>query len=683
MKKIIFLLAIFYANIANTQTTHVVNSGNYYYAPSTLNINIGDTVKWLNDGGFHNVNFDINTITGASFNNPQSFISSPTSNIDMYSHVFTVAGTYNYDCSVGQHAANGMVGTIVVNSNSNTIYDIVSNSTNHTTLKTAIDACALDGVLSGSGPFTLFAPTDAAFNLLPAGTVTALLNDVPQLTDILKHHVIADSVTSAMLSNGQIVMTLLGTDITVTINASGVFIDNAQVTLADLVADNGVVHVIDAVLLPTTDCNGITGGTALLDSCGTCQLAYIYNFQTNVPTFVDNANILIAGVDYNPATEALIFPDNPNNPLWVSDPTLCTNSIYDIVSNSNDHTTLKTAIDACALDGVLSGNGPFTLFAPTDAAFNNLPAGTVTSLLSNIPALTQILEHHVIADSIMSGMLSNGQIVTTLLGTDLTITVNSTGVFIDNAQVTVADIVADNGVVHVIDAVLIPSTSTNSIYDIVSNSASHTTLKTAIDACALDGVLSASGPFTLFAPTDAAFNNLPAGTVTALLNDIPQLTNILKHHVADSVMSGMLSNGQFVTTLLGTDVTVTINSSGVFIDNAQVTMADLVADNGVVHVIDAVLLPPTPQTNTIYDIVSNSADHTTLKTAIDACALDGVLSGSGPFTLFAPTDAAFNLLPTGTVTALLNDIPQLTDILKHHVVADSVMSGMLSNGQIQ
>ena len=222
-----------------------------------------------------------------------------------------------------------------------------------------------------------------------------------------------------------------------------------------------------------------------------------------------------------------------------------------------------------------------------------MPAGTVTSLLSNIPALTQILEHHVIADSIMSGMLSNGQIVTTLLGTDLTITVNSTGVFIDNAQVTVADIVADNGVVHVIDAVLIPSTSTNSIYDIVSNSASHTTLKTAIDACALDGVLSASGPFTLFAPTDAAFNLLPAGTVTALLNDIPQLTDILKHHVvADSVMSGMLSNGQIVTTLLGTDVTVTINASGVFIENAQV-LADIVADNGVVHVIDAVLLPST------------------------------------------------------------------------------------------
>ena len=610
MKKIFILIALFVANIANSQTTHLVNSGNFYYSPTNLTINVGDTVTWINDNGFHNVNFDINTITGNSFNNPQSFISTPTSNTNMYTHVFTVAGTYNYDCSVGQHAANGMVGSIVVNSssNSNSIYDIVSNSTDHTTLKTAIDACALDGVLSGAGPFTLFAPTDAAFNFLPAGTVTALLNDIPQLTNILKHHVVADSVMSGMLSNGQVVTTLLGTDITVTINSSGVFIDNAQVTVADLVADNGVVHVIDAVLLPTYDCNGIAGGTALVDACGDCQQAYIYNFQTNVPTFVDNANILVAGVDYNPATEALIFPDNPNNPLWVSDPTLCPNSIYDIVSNSPDHTTLKTAIDACALDGVLSGAGPFTLFAPTDAAFNLLPAGTITALLNDIPQLTDILKHHVVADSVMSGMLSNGQVVTTLHGTDITVTINSSGVFIDNAQVTVADLVADNGVVHVIDAVLLPPTPpTNTIYDIVSNSPDHTTLKTAIDACELDVVLSSAGPFTLFAPTDAAFNLLPAGTVTALLNDIPQLTNILKHHVvADSVMSGMLSNGQVVTTLLGTDITVTINSSGVFIDNAQVTVADLVADNGVVHVIDAVLLPSNTST---YENIGSMDDY--------------------------------------------------------------------------
>ena len=358
------------------------------------------------------------------------------------------------------------------------------------------------------------------------------------------------------------------------------------------------------------------------------------------------------------------------------------NTIYDIVSNSPDHTTLKVAVDACSLDGALSGAGPLTLFAPTDAAFNLLPSGTVAALLNDIPQLTDILSHHVVQGSVMSSMLSNNQVVTTLNGTDVTVTINTSGVFIDNAQVTVADVIADNGVVHVIDAVLLPPTPSNTIYDIVSNSTDHTTLKTAIDACGLDGYLSASGPFTLFAPTDAAFNLLPAGTVAALLNDIPQLTDILKHHVvADSVMSTMLSNNQVVTTLLGTDITVTINANGVFIDNAQVTVADIIADNGVVHVIDAVLLPPAPS-NTIYDIVSNSADHTTLKAAINACALDGTLSGPGPFTLFAPTDAAFDLLPAGTVAALLNDIPQLTDILLHHVVADSVMSGMLTNGQV-
>ena len=252
-KLFMLLLTCFMASSVMA-TTHTVNAGSYYYTPSALTINQGDTVKWINDGGTHDVNADINSITSVSFNNPVSFQSIATSSVGavIYTYVFTVPGTYNYDCSIGSHAQAGMVGSITVNSASNSIYDIVSNSNDHTTLKTAIDACALDVVLSDPGTLTLFAPTDAAFNLLPAGTVTALLNDIPQLTDILKHHVVGSSVMSGMLSNNQVVTTLLGTDVTVTINANGVFIDNAQVTVSDIVADNGVVHVIDAVLLPTT-----------------------------------------------------------------------------------------------------------------------------------------------------------------------------------------------------------------------------------------------------------------------------------------------------------------------------------------------------------------------------------------------------------------------------------------------
>ena len=386
-KLFILILTCFFASSVSA-TIYTVNAGLPYYSPSNLSINVGDTVEWINDGGTHDVNADVNSQTGLSFNNPVSFQSNTTNVVGAIIHtqVFNVLGNYSYDCSVGSHAANGMVGTISVNVPPNSIYDIVSNSPDHTTLKVAIDACALDGTLSGAGPLTLFAPTDAAFNLLPAGTVSALLADIPALTDILKHHVVGASVMSGMLSNNQIVTTLLGTDVTVTITGGNVYIDNAMVTVADIVADNGVVHVIDAVLIPTS-------------------------------------------------------------------------SIYDIVSNSANHTTLKVAIDACALNGVLSDPGSLTLFAPTDAAFNLLPAGTVTALLADIPQLTDILKHHVVGSSVMSGMLSNNQVVTTLLGTDVTVTINSMGVFIDNAMVTVADIVADNGVVHVIDAVLLPTTT--------------------------------------------------------------------------------------------------------------------------------------------------------------------------------------------------------------------------------
>ena len=315
----------------------------------------------------------------------------------------------------------------------------------------------------------------------------------------------------------------------------------------------------------------------------------------------DNNNYAWIMIDVVTGVELIIkgyaFEDNGSSIVAGDIGIVSPNSIYDKVSNSTDHTTLKVAIDACSLDSTLSGTGPFTLFAPTDAAFNLLPAGTVTALLADIPQLTDILLHHVIGDSIMSTMLSNNLVVPTLNG-DVLVSITNAGVFIESsdgsiAQVTNADVLADNGVVHIIDAVLIPASS-NTIYDIVANSADHTTLKAAIDACSLDAFLSDPGSLTLFAPTDAAFNLLPSGTLTNLLNfDIPQLNKILSHHVVNSnVMSTMLSNNQVVTTLNG-DVLVTINTMGVFIDDAQVTGPDLTADNGVVHFIDAVLLPTT------------------------------------------------------------------------------------------
>lgn len=132
-------------------------------------------------------------------------------------------------------------------------------------------------------------------------------------------------------------------------------------------------------------------------------------------------------------------------------------TVVDIIVGSPDHDTLEAAVIAAGLDDDLSGAGPFTVFAPTDAAFAALPEGTLETLLADpTGALANILLYHVVGAKAMSTDLSNGQEITTLLGKKVTVTINSEGVFINDAKVTVADIEADNGVVHVIDAVLLP-----------------------------------------------------------------------------------------------------------------------------------------------------------------------------------------------------------------------------------
>ncbi len=132
-----------------------------------------------------------------------------------------------------------------------TVVDIIVGSADHTTLEAAVIAAELDDDLSGAGPFTVFAPTDAAFDALPEGTVASLLADpTGDLADILLYHVVGSKALSTDLSDGQMITTLNGAQVTVQIMDGNVYIDDAMVTVANLEADNGVVHVIDAVILP-------------------------------------------------------------------------------------------------------------------------------------------------------------------------------------------------------------------------------------------------------------------------------------------------------------------------------------------------------------------------------------------------------------------------------------------------
>ena len=136
MKRILLFLVLCIA-LSVKADTHYVNAGMYYYAPATLSIDLGDTVVWINDGGYHNVNGDVNSISGLSFSNPESFISSATSTVGaiIHTHIFNTPGVYRYDCSIGNHAQNGMLGAIFVYPSSSSHVDLTFevNMQNETT----------------------------------------------------------------------------------------------------------------------------------------------------------------------------------------------------------------------------------------------------------------------------------------------------------------------------------------------------------------------------------------------------------------------------------------------------------------------------------------------------------------------------------------------------------------------
>jgi len=425
-------------------------------------------------------------------------------------------------------ATNGIVHIIDVvlipPVNANTVVDIIVDSPVHNTLETAIIAAELDDDLATAGPFTVFAPTDAAFDALPPGVLDALLmNPTTELADVLLYHVLGDNVLAADIVNGLTSTPLNDANtlkFTIT-TGSSVFANQAEVTMTNLIADNGVVHIIDAVVLPS---------------------------ETVVDVAIDNGFVV-----------------------------------------------LTAAINGAELIPALSDPfAEYTVFAPTDAAFSALPPDLLTDLLNDPTGeLRDILLYHVLGSEVPSGSITNG-LITDPLNNENTVKLTLTSaneVFINQAQVSLPDVTADNGIVHVIDAVILPS---ETVVDIAIDNG-FTTLTSAVVAAELVPPLSDPfGTLTVFAPTDDAFADLPDGTLDALLTDpTGDLADILLYHVAGSVaLSSDLSDGQVIETLLGEDLAVSIDGM-VMINSSTVTLPDLESDNGVVHVINMVLLPPT------------------------------------------------------------------------------------------
>ena len=423
------------------------------------------------------------------------------------------------------------------------IVDVARDAGNFSTLLTALEAAGLDATLADEGSdFTVFAPTDDAFEALPEGTLDTLLADTDLLTDVLLYHVITDSVVgsdTALSLAGTTQLMANEAKLAITVRGDALYLNESVVIDTDIEASNGVIHVIDAVLTPTT----------------------------------------------------------------IGEPE---GSIVDLALASPDLTTLVTALQAADLvDALADENSVFTVFAPTDAAFAALGDDAIAALLADTEELTNVLLYHVVGEAAVDSIDATalyGQMVTMLNEADVTIDVRDGELYINDSKVIIKDIPATNGIIHVIDMVLIPESETaaeptGTIVDIALADPQFSTLVTALEAADLVSTLAEeTAVFTVFAPNDDAFALLGTDTINSLLADVPTLTNILTYHVigdqaVDSATAISL-DGSDVEMLNGDTVSVSVQDGTLYLNDSAVIVPDVVATNGVIHVIDAVLTPP-------------------------------------------------------------------------------------------
>ena len=278
--------------------------------------------------------------------------------------------------------------------------------------------------------------------------------------------------------------------------------------------------------------------------------------------------------------------------------------IVDTAIADGRFTTLVTAVQAAALVDTLKSAGPFTVFAPTDEAFAKLPAGTVENLLKpeNLETLKNILLYHVVPGTVMAAdvvTLDGKSADTAFAGNALAISVKDGKVFLnETVQVIITDIATSNGVIHVIDTVLLPPAKLANIVDTAIADGRFTTLVAAVQAGGLVDTLVGAGPFTVFAPTDEAFAKLPAGTVEGLLKpeNLETLKNILLYHVVPGTVMAAdvvtLDGKSADTAFAGNALAISVKDGKVFLnETVQVIITDIATSNGVIHVIDTVLLP--------------------------------------------------------------------------------------------
>ncbi|MFC4453359.1 fasciclin domain-containing protein [Deinococcus sonorensis] len=548
-----------------------------------------------------------------------------------------------------------------------TIADLIMNDPQFSTLLTAVQATGLTETLQG-GSYTVFAPTDAAFAKLPSDALSNLFNDPDQLKSILLYHVLPGKVNATQVKVLKSAKTANGATVSVSTMGSKVMINNATVTRANVLACNGIVHVIDTVLMPpmatvtpapaatttpatpepapaaapaattpsapagisvadipvtplsgattasTTDTSTTTDTTtpsAPADTTTTDTTATDTTTTTDATTDTTTTDATTTDTTTTDATttEATTTDTSADASATTTDET-ASNTVYDVIASDERFSTLAGLISDAGLDETLM-TGDYTIFAPTNEAFDKVDPDTLAVIASDPALLKQILLYHVVAGKVPASQVATSTQLTSAEGSSLSVMASGSSVMVGTANVTATDIASSNGVIHAIDAVLIPSDVTIPAPPAV-----------AADTSTTDAAATPSTPAT----TDAAATpSTPATTDAAAATPSTPAT---------------------------TDATTPSAPAAAATPAAPATATPAA-------------------TSTVAQLISTDPRFSTLNGLLQQSGLAATLGGAGPFTVFAPTNDAFAKLTPTQLSDLTSNPTALARVLSYHVVSGS------------
>ncbi|ADV67032.1 fasciclin domain-containing protein [Deinococcus maricopensis] len=521
------------------------------------------------------------------------------------------------------------------------IADIVARDPQFSTLLVAVEAAGLTNTLKNGGPYTVFAPTNAAFDKLPSDQLSMVLNDPAMLQSLLMYHVVPGKVNAKQVMSLKQARTAQGSNVMVMTSGNKVMINDATVVKADVMACNGIVHVIDTVLMPQNMMGGMTDTTT---TATTTTAAPVSSTPVVIPatpvssTTTTTTTTSTATTDTTTSTDATATTDTSTDTTATTDTTTdaTTDTSTDTTATTTETTgtttattgTTTTTTGTMTLDQVLADarfstlkglldqagltqtllDGEYTIFAPTNDAFAKLSADQVAALQANPDMLKDVLLYHVVDGAQDSAMLGELGVVTSLAGGDLNVMSEGGTLMVNDATIEGTGMMAGNSMVYVIDTVLMPDTANGdaassdvsaeapalmTLNEVLAADPRFSTLNELLGTSGLGTQLAAAGEYTIFAPTNDAFAKLTATQLSELRANPELLKRVLGYHIISGQYT--VSDASSLTgeaTLAGAPLQLRSEGGNYMLGTATVIDADLPATNGYIQAIDTVLMPP-------------------------------------------------------------------------------------------